>query len=110
GERGDFARAVALLNEGLALCRASGDRVSMALVLLGLGDVARDQGDDAGVREYCEPSLAIFRESGMRWAIGFALNNLALAAYVEGDLRRGRAPGGARGGLFRWLAGAGGPW
>ncbi len=65
-ERGDFARAVALLEEGLELHRALGDRVSMALILLGLGDVARDQGDGAGVREYCEPGLAILRESGMQ--------------------------------------------
>jgi len=65
-ERGDFARAVALLEEGLELHRALGDRVSVALILLGLGDVARDQGDGAGVREYCEPGLAILRESGMQ--------------------------------------------
>jgi tetratricopeptide (TPR) repeat protein len=106
-ERGDFARAVALLDEGLALYRASGDRVSMALVLLGLGDVARDQGDDAGVREDCEPSLAIFRESSMQWAIGFALNNLALAAYVEGDLTRARALADESVALFRSLQAGG---
>ncbi|MBC8077159.1 MAG: tetratricopeptide repeat protein, partial [Chloroflexales bacterium] len=85
-ERGDFARAIALLDEGLALCRASDDRVSVALTLLGRSDVARDQGNSAAVREHCEPSLAVFRESSMQWAIGFALNNLALAAYGDGDL------------------------
>jgi predicted ATPase/transcriptional regulator with XRE-family HTH domain len=85
-ERGDFARAVALLDEALTLYRQIGDRVSVALALLGLGDIARDQGDSAGIRENCEPSLAILRESGMQWAIGFALNSLALGAYYEGDL------------------------
>jgi hypothetical protein len=42
---------------------------------------ARDQGDAAGVREYGEQSLAILRKLGVPWAIGFTLNNLALAAY-----------------------------
>jgi predicted ATPase/tetratricopeptide (TPR) repeat protein len=87
-ERGDFTRAVALLEEALTLYRAIDDRVSMALALLGLGDVARDRGDGAAVREYGEPCLAIFRESDMQWAIGFGLNTLALGAYYEGDLAR----------------------
>ena len=68
-----------------------GDQSSEAFALIGLGDVARDQGDSAGVRVYCEPSLAILRELGMQWAIGFALNNLALAAYYERDLERASA-------------------
>jgi WD40 repeat protein/predicted ATPase/transcriptional regulator with XRE-family HTH domain len=87
-EQGDFERAAALLEEALELHRAAGDRVSVALVQLGLGDVARDQGNSAKVREYCEPSLAIFRESEMLWAIGFSLNNLALAEYLDGQLER----------------------
>ena len=28
----------------------------------------------------------LFRELGIQWAIGFALNNLALAAYHKGEL------------------------
>ena len=87
-EQGDFVRAAALFEEGVALHRSSGDRASMAFSLIGLADVARDQGDSAGVLEHCEPSLAILRELGMLWAIGFALNTLALGAYYEGDLTR----------------------
>lgn len=37
-------------------------------------------------RKYSTESLAIFREYEMQWAIGFALNNLAYAAYMEGDI------------------------
>lgn len=87
-ERGDFAGATALLNESLELHRAAGDRVSMALAQLGLGDVARDLGDGPAVRAHCEPSVAIFRESGMQWAIGFALNNLANGALSEHEMPR----------------------
>src|SRR5204863_994129 len=48
--------------------------------------ISRDQGDVAQMRRYAEQSLQVFRELGVQWAIGFALNNLALAAALEGDL------------------------
>src|SRR5262249_15096925 len=63
-----------------------GDRGGMAQALLALGDIARDQGNVAEMRRYAEQSLLVFRELGVRWAIGFALNNLALAAALEGEL------------------------
>jgi tetratricopeptide (TPR) repeat protein len=90
-EQGDFAGATALFEEGLALHHAIGDRVSEAFDLLGLADIARDQGESVGVRGYCAPSLAILRESGMQWAIGFALNTLALGTYYEGNLTQASA-------------------
>ena len=102
-ERGDFSGASSLLNEGLALHRAVGDRVSTALAQLCLGDVARDQGDVAAVYANCEPSLAVFRELGMQWAIGFALNNLALAAGLEGQVTRAGALADESVALFRGL-------
>ena len=61
------------------------------LAQLCLGDVARDQGDVAAVYANCEPSLAAFGVVGMQWAIGFALNNLALAAGLEGQVTRAGA-------------------
>jgi WD40 repeat protein/predicted ATPase/transcriptional regulator with XRE-family HTH domain len=90
-EQGDFSRATALFAEGLTLHRMVGDRESEALALLGLADVARDGGEAAGVRMYSEPSLAILRELGIEWAIGFALHTLALGTYYEGDLTRAYA-------------------
>src|SRR5262245_10344808 len=56
------------------------------MALLGLGDIARDLGDAAKNRTYSEQSMGLLRDMGIQWAIGFALNNLALAAYDEGDL------------------------
>ena len=102
-EQGDFVRAAALFEEGLAFHRASGNRVGMALEMLGLADVARDQGDSLGVRAHCEPSLAILREFDMQWAIGFALNTRALGVYYEGYLTRAFALIDESAALFREL-------
>ena len=87
-EQGAFARAEALFIEGLNLHRAANERAGMAFALIGLGDLARDQGDGPRVREYIEPSLATVRELGLEWATGFALNSLALGVYYEHDLAR----------------------
>jgi WD40 repeat protein/predicted ATPase len=85
GEQGVYARARALYEECLALHRELGDREGMGRAVLGLGDMARDEGAAAQVRAYCEESLRLFGDLSPRWA-GFALNNLALAAYQQGDL------------------------
>ena len=63
----------------------------MALAWIGLADVARDQGDSEQVQANGTAALAILRELGMQWAIGFTLNTLALGAYYAGDLVRALA-------------------
>ncbi|HEX9369856.1 MAG TPA: hypothetical protein VF897_02580, partial [Roseiflexaceae bacterium] len=87
-EQGDFAGAAVMFEECIAFHRALGDREGMAVGLLGLSDIARDQGAAAQVRRYGEDSLALLRQLRVQWAIGFALNNLALGAYQEADLTR----------------------
>jgi hypothetical protein len=87
-EQGDFVGAEEMLEECLAFHRTLGDDEGIAVGLLGLGDIARDQGDAAQLRRYCEERLARSRKLGVQWAIGFALNNLALGAYQERDLTR----------------------
>jgi hypothetical protein len=51
-----------------------------------MGDLARDLGETGRVRELCEECLTRFRDLGHRWGIGFSLNNMALAACLDGDL------------------------
>ena len=85
-EQGAFARAATLFEECVELHSALGDREGIAQAQLALGDIARDQGDVVQMRTFGEQSLLVFRELGVQWAIGFALNNLALAAYREDDL------------------------
>ncbi|MCB0209161.1 MAG: tetratricopeptide repeat protein, partial [Anaerolineae bacterium] len=49
-ELGDFARAADLFEECVAFHQALGDREGRAIALLGLSDIARDQGDIAQAR------------------------------------------------------------
>ncbi|MEO8607944.1 MAG: NB-ARC domain-containing protein [Chloroflexota bacterium] len=100
-EQGEFARATTLFEECIELHLEIGDREGLAAGFLGLGDVARDQGDAAGVREYGEQGLAIARELGLQWAVGFSLNNLAVGAFLEADLNRASALAGESITLFR---------
>jgi predicted ATPase len=100
-EQGDFERAAALFGECIKHHHKLGDREGTAQGRLGLSDVARDQADAAGVRNHTEGILLEFRELGAQWAVGFALNNLALAAYVEGDLQQAVALASEGAALFR---------
>jgi predicted ATPase/transcriptional regulator with XRE-family HTH domain len=85
-EQGDFSGARDIFEERIAFHREIDDPEGVAIGLMGLSDVARDLGQVADVRKYGTENLAKLRELGMDWAVGFALNSLALAAYQEGDL------------------------
>jgi non-specific serine/threonine protein kinase len=101
-EQGEYARAGDLYEECLALHRELGDREGIGKALLGLGDIARDLGETARVRAYCEETLALFRELEHNW-VGFSLNNLALADYLDGDLARATEQAEESAALFRRL-------
>src|SRR5215207_5605980 len=78
-------RAASTFHECLAVYRSLGDHSGEGRVLLGLGDIARDQGDAATTEAYSAESLALGRALGQHWIIGFALNNLAQAAIMRGN-------------------------
>lgn len=84
-EQGDFARAAAIYQEGIDFHRQIGDREGAARGQLGLSDIARDQGEAIQIRDQCEPTMAVFEEYGTQWALGYALNNMALAACLDRD-------------------------
>jgi non-specific serine/threonine protein kinase len=104
-EQGEYAPASALYQECVALHRELRDREGEAYAVLGLGDIARDQGDAGRVRRSCEECLRVFRELGHTLA-GFALNNLALAAYLDGDSAEAAAHAEEGAALFRELQAA----
>jgi hypothetical protein len=52
-----------------------------------------------------EECLALFRDLDQQWAIGFTLNNLAVAAYLEGDLAVAARYAEESDALFRGLQG-----
>jgi predicted ATPase len=79
----DFVHAAQLFEQRMALRRALGETESETSLLDNAALQARAAGQ---YQRYCEESLALLQKLGVQWAIGFALNNLALAAYLEGDL------------------------
>jgi non-specific serine/threonine protein kinase len=89
--RGDFGRAVTLLDESLALRRELGDRQGIAYVLQILGEVACQQGEFGRAAALLEEGLALARELGDRQGIANALTNLGWVVSRQGDYRRAAA-------------------
>jgi len=86
----------------MARYRALGDRAGEAFALLGLGDIARDQGNWDTVQTVCAGTLALCRELENYWGMGFSLNNLAVAAAMDGgDLGRAETLAAEAPALFR---------
>lgn len=83
--QGEYARARALLGEGLALSRVLDDRRGIASCLTTLALVARHQGDFASARALAEESLVLWREEGESRALAGVLNDLGAIAQHQGD-------------------------
>jgi DNA-binding CsgD family transcriptional regulator/tetratricopeptide (TPR) repeat protein len=79
-DQGNYSGAQERLDEALAIRRALGATLPVALTLVNLGNVANLQGKHDMARNYLDEALVILRESGDRRAIGFCLNNLGEAA------------------------------
>jgi len=90
-EQGEYERARSRFEELLALGRESGSQretVPALLALLGLADIAREHGDAARVVSYCEEGRILNRAIGAPALESFAINNLGLAAWMQGDFGR----------------------
>jgi len=90
-EQGDYERARSRFEELLTLERGNGGRretVTAFLALLGLADIAREHGDAARVVSYSEESLRLTRAIGAPAMESFAIHNLGLAAWTQGDFGR----------------------
>ena len=96
-ERGDYARATTIYQECLAAYQALGDRSRAALALLGLGDIARDQGDAAQLEAYCAESLADQPRAGAPLERGLLTQQPGAGRDHAGrpGARRGAGGGGA---------------
>lgn len=84
----DYAQAVALYEESLALWQQLGDKEGTATVLNNLGIVANEQGDYVRARAFYEQSLALRRELGDDINIAKTLINLGTVAHDQGDYRQ----------------------
>jgi predicted ATPase/DNA-binding SARP family transcriptional activator len=85
-DQGDYARAVAWYEEGLALLRAIGDTRNIALILNNLGNVAGWQGDYERAMTLFKESLALLREVGDKTLIAAVLGSLGSQACDLGDM------------------------
>jgi non-specific serine/threonine protein kinase len=86
--QGDYAQAVALHEESLALRRAAGDARGLAMALIGLGNVAREQADYPRAVALYEECLDLLRANNEWDQMGTALNGLANVANEQGDYAR----------------------
>ena len=88
-EAGDAARALACTEEGLAVCRRTGNLAGVAMGMIQLGDLRRSAGDAEGARTAIEEGVSLSREQGSasRVALGLAL----LARLPGGDPKAAEA-------------------
>jgi predicted ATPase/DNA-binding SARP family transcriptional activator len=87
-DQGDYARAAAWYEEGVALLRAIGDTRNLALTLNNLGNVVGWQGDFLGAQRLFEESLALLRRVGDKGLIAALLGSLGGLAIDQGDTER----------------------
>ncbi len=90
-DMGDYAEAIRLHRECLALRRELGDRVGIASSLINLATALVDQGDDTQTVQLLSEALAISREFNDARRMGAVLTNLGAAARRAGRLDEERA-------------------
>ena len=82
----DYAAALGLAEESLAIAREGGDKARTAAALFELGNIANDQEELDRARALYEECVAIRREIDDRHGISLATHNLAVLADARGEL------------------------
>jgi tetratricopeptide (TPR) repeat protein len=83
--RGDYAQAVALTEEALALRHTLGHKTSIAYLLLNLSVSASRQADYGRTGAYLDEALEVARETGTQEAIAIVLANMGELALQQGQ-------------------------
>jgi predicted ATPase/DNA-binding CsgD family transcriptional regulator len=86
--QGDYDRARALSEQGLAVSRRVADEESRVWFLISLGAVELHQGDRTRAAAFFEEGLARARTLGDKGLASSALLDLGVVARLEGDLER----------------------
>ena len=84
-QQGGFVRAESFLEGSLVVFRELEDVMGIARALIGLADVARDQGDGERGIVFSQEGLARARECGDVLLTGYALHDMGVAAWQQGD-------------------------
>jgi hypothetical protein len=88
---GDFRAARSHVEEGLAVARAVGDKAILAYLLVLLGQVAFDQGEDSRAWTLLEEGIMLHRVAGNTHGILYALFSLKRMHFAQGEVARARA-------------------
>jgi predicted ATPase/class 3 adenylate cyclase len=88
---GDYARAITLLDEAVAISRHYRDQVNMQIAGLNLGEFLFFKGDPARAAAEATAVAASCRETGNLLDLAFTLNNLGAYALILHDVPRARA-------------------
>jgi predicted ATPase len=83
--RGDYAPAIAVEEDAIALLRRSGEKFRLASAIEGLATMVEAGGDHARAKALHEECLALGEEIGEPSTIAHALNGLAVLAFRQGD-------------------------
>lgn len=87
-QRGDYERAVELLEESLVLHRKAMDSIGIAWSLGNLANVSSDHGDYEHAKQLYEEGLALSRNLGGTELLGAYLSSLGYEYLLEGDIDR----------------------
>jgi predicted ATPase/DNA-binding XRE family transcriptional regulator len=98
--QGDYDRAAATIEEGLAFAHKLGDRIGINDALYVLAQVAQVSGDhDLAARRFVE-GVRLSEEMGDRANLGYYLEGLAVVAGVRGETERSACLFGAAVGML----------
>lgn len=99
--QGDHDHAAAMMEEGLALARKLGDRLSISNALYSLAQVAQARGDHDSAACRFEEGVTLSEEIGDRSNLGYFLEGLAVVAGVRGEAERSARLFGVAEGLLQ---------
>ena len=89
--QGDYAVALARLEESVAVGRESGDKHSLAHSLALLGMAEATVGDYAQAHPHLDEGIALFREMGDRWGLAWSLNHLGWSNLLQSNYPEARS-------------------
>jgi predicted ATPase/Tfp pilus assembly protein PilF len=89
-QEGRHPAARAMYAESLHICQQAGHEPGVATALLGLGGIARAEGDADGAQALYLESLSLWRQTGEQWGTAWALHRLGQLAFAQGQLQAAR--------------------